>query len=158
MANSKLPLKFRRFNKLPRPRDHNNLGLVRPGGVRAVVAESVLAKYQLLILNRSRQRSPNLRALDRLIAVIRLGFWIKPNRLCRVAIFKPSTLLNFHRARRNEVSAAVFTEAESETRAERPAKHLIRAVVEMKRPNPNWGCPQIADQINPAFGTSINLY
>ena len=39
------------------------LRLVGPGGVRAVVAESVLAKHQLLILNRSRQRAPNLRAL-----------------------------------------------------------------------------------------------
>jgi hypothetical protein len=32
------------------------LRVVRPGGVRAVIAESVLAKHQLLILNRSRQR------------------------------------------------------------------------------------------------------
>jgi|SRR6516225_2650948 hypothetical protein len=37
------------------------LRLVRPGGAHAVVAESVLAKYQLLILDRSRQRAPNLR-------------------------------------------------------------------------------------------------
>jgi len=47
------------------------LKLSRPGGVRAVGAESVLAKHQLLILNRSRRRSPNLRVLDRLIA----GLW-----------------------------------------------------------------------------------
>ena len=32
--------------------------LVGPGGVRSVVAESVLVKQQLLILNRSRQRAP----------------------------------------------------------------------------------------------------
>ena len=37
--------------------------LVGPGGARAVVAESVLIKHQLLILNRSRRRSPNLRSL-----------------------------------------------------------------------------------------------
>jgi hypothetical protein len=36
----------------------------RPGGVRTVVAESVLTKHQLLILNRSRRRAPNLRILD----------------------------------------------------------------------------------------------
>src|SRR5215469_9667432 len=72
--------------------------LARPGGLRAVVAESVLAKHQLLILNRSRQRAPNLRFLDRLIAGF-CSLWIKPSRLRRVAIaFKPSTLLNFHRA------------------------------------------------------------
>jgi len=42
--------------------------LLGPGGIRSVVAESVLVKQQLLILNRSRQRSPNLLASDRLVA------------------------------------------------------------------------------------------
>jgi len=32
--------------------------LAGPGGARSVVAESVLVKHQLLILNRSRKRSP----------------------------------------------------------------------------------------------------
>jgi hypothetical protein len=34
--------------------------LLRPGGVRAVAAESLLLKHQLLISNRARQRAPNL--------------------------------------------------------------------------------------------------
>jgi hypothetical protein len=42
--------------------------LAGPGGARAVVAESVLVKHQLLILNRSRKRSPNLRSGDRVVA------------------------------------------------------------------------------------------
>ncbi len=42
--------------------------LVGPGGARSVVAESLLLKQQLLILNRSRKRSPNLRFSDRLVA------------------------------------------------------------------------------------------
>jgi hypothetical protein len=76
------------------------LRFVRSRGVRTVVAESVLAKHQLLILNRSRQcatKSPRP-APGRLIA--RIGsLWNKPNRLRRVAIaFKLSTLLNSHRA------------------------------------------------------------
>ena len=45
--------------------------IVQPGGVRAVIAESILTKHQLLILNRSRRRGPNLRTLDRLIAGFR---------------------------------------------------------------------------------------
>ena len=32
--------------------------LAGPGGARSVIAESVLVKHQLLILNRSRKRSP----------------------------------------------------------------------------------------------------
>ena len=39
--------------------------LMGPGGLRSVVAESVLVKQQLLILNRSRHRAPNLCASDR---------------------------------------------------------------------------------------------
>jgi hypothetical protein len=74
------------------------LKLVRPGGLRAVLAESVLAKHQLLILNRARRRTPNLRPLDRLIAGF-CSLWIKPGRLRRAAIaLKPSTFLSFHRA------------------------------------------------------------
>src|SRR5437773_995993 len=42
--------------------------LLGPGGIRSVVAESVLVKQQLLILNRSPQRSPNLLTSDRLVA------------------------------------------------------------------------------------------
>jgi len=33
------------------------------GGARSVVAESVLVKHQLLILNRARKRSPKLQSL-----------------------------------------------------------------------------------------------
>ena len=42
--------------------------LAGPGGARSVVAESLLLKQQLLILNRSRKRSPNLHFSDRLVA------------------------------------------------------------------------------------------
>jgi hypothetical protein len=34
--------------------------LLGPGGARSMVAESLLLKHQLLNLNRSRQRAPNL--------------------------------------------------------------------------------------------------
>jgi putative transposase len=46
--------------------------LLGPGGIRSVVAESVLVKQQLLILNRSRQRSPNLLTSERLVAGVAL--------------------------------------------------------------------------------------
>ena len=45
-----------------------------------MVAESVLVKQQLLILNRSRQRSPNLRTSDRLVAGL-CALLIRPARL-----------------------------------------------------------------------------
>src|SRR6266436_6769485 len=68
--------------------------LLGPGGIRSVVAESVLVKQQLLILNRSRQRSPNLRTSDRLVAGL-CALLIRPARLVRSAIvLRPSILLS----------------------------------------------------------------
>ena len=72
--------------------------LVGPGAARSVVAESVLVKHQLLILNRSRKRAPNLRFADRAVAGL-CALLVRPHRLIRSAIvLKPSTLLNLHRA------------------------------------------------------------
>jgi hypothetical protein len=42
--------------------------LARPGSLRSVVAESVLVKHRPLILNRGRNRVPNLSAAGRIIA------------------------------------------------------------------------------------------
>ena len=59
------------------------------------MAESVLVKHQLLILNRSRQRAPNLRLSDRMVAGWGALF-LRPSRLIRSAIvLKPSTLRTF---------------------------------------------------------------
>ena len=130
--------------------------IASPGGLRAVVAESILAKHQLLILNRSRRRAPNLRIRDRLIAGF-CSLWIQPSRLRRVAIaFKPSTLLSFHRALVQRKYRLLFSPKRRRKPGPKgPTADLIGAVVEMKKRNPTWGCPQIADQINLAFGTSI---
>src|SRR5215468_11176897 len=131
--------------------------LARRGGLRAVVAESVLVKHQLLILNRSRQRSPNLRIRDRLITGL-CSLWIKPSRFRRVAIvFKPSTLLSLHRALVQRKYRLLFSPKQRRKPGPKgPTADLIRAVVEMKKRNPSWGSPQIAEQINLAFGTCIN--
>src|ERR1700751_4350271 len=70
--------------------------LARPGGLRSVVAESLLVKHQLRILNRGRKRAPNLRVTERIIAGLGTLF-MKPARVLRSAIvLKPSTLLHLH--------------------------------------------------------------
>ena len=59
--------------------------LAGPGGARAVVAESVLVKHQLLILNRSWKRSPKRHFSDRLVGGL-CALLILPGRLIRSAI------------------------------------------------------------------------
>ena len=72
--------------------------LLGPGGVRSLVAESLLLKHQLLIVNRSRHRSPNMPSSDRILAGF-LALLLHPTRLLRAAIvLKPSTLLALHKA------------------------------------------------------------
>src|SRR5207244_6645112 len=69
-----------------------------PGGVRAVIAENLLLKQQLMVLRRARQRAPKLTRNDRLL----FGFWslfLSSARIRKVAIaLRPSTILTFHQA------------------------------------------------------------
>src|ERR1700680_1879258 len=72
--------------------------LLRPGGVRAVAAESLLLKHQLVISSRSRKRAPNLTTLDRFVLGLTTLF-INPHRIAKLgALVKPATLFKFHRA------------------------------------------------------------
>src|SRR5467141_2971151 len=72
--------------------------LARPGGFRAVVAESVLVRHQLLVLNRGRKRAPKLQVFDRIIAGL-CTLLMRPSRvLSSATVLKPSTLLHFHHA------------------------------------------------------------
>jgi putative transposase len=128
-----------------------------PGGTRAVIAESLLLKQQLLILNRSRKKAPRLRALDRIL--LGLGaILVSPQRILKVAVaVRPATLLRFHRALVRRKYQSLFS---SRTRhrpgPKGPSKELIATILEIKRLNPRFGCPRIAQQISHAFGLEID--
>ena len=95
---------------------------------------------------------PNLRATDRIIADL-CTLFMRPARVLRSAIvLKPSTRLHLHSVlRKTKVPDVVFAWAPPS------AWHqdLVEAVVAMKRRNPGWGCPRIAQQISLAFGVEI---
>ena len=72
--------------------------LMRSGGARTIVAESLLLKQQLLIITRCRRRAPDLRPLDRIVVGLCGGF-VRRARLHRCAIvLKPATILSFQRS------------------------------------------------------------
>jgi transposase InsO family protein len=131
--------------------------LLGSGGVKAVVAESLLLKHQLLIINRPRKRAPNLCAFQWLL----LGFWslfLHPRRILRSAvILKPSTLLRFHAAlKAHQYRRLHSRRRESKPGPKGPASELIRAIVELKQRNPRFGCRRIAQQLAKTFGIEIN--
>ena len=108
--------------------------LGRPGGVRAVIAENLLLKQQLIVLRRSRQRAPNLRVGDRLLC----GFgalFLSPGRIRKVAIgLRPSTVLTFHQALVRGKYRRLFSSSARPKKPgpKGPSESLIRAIVELK--------------------------
>ena len=131
--------------------------LLGRGGARSVVAESLLLKHQLLILNRSRARAPNLRPIDRVIAGLCAGL-MRPFRLLRSAIvLQPSTIMAFHRALVRRKYRLLFSpQRRGRPGPKGPAPELITAIVEMKRRNPRFGCRRIAQQLALMFGVEID--
>jgi hypothetical protein len=109
--------------------------LVRPGGVRAVVAESLVLKHQLLISSRARRRAPNLNSFDRLL--LGLGsLFVPPSRIPKLAvILKPRTLFRFHAALKRRKYRWLFSSG-GRPGPKGPSKELIDAIVEFKRRNP----------------------
>jgi putative transposase len=133
--------------------------LLRPGGVRAVSAESLVLKHQLLISNRFRRRAPNLTSIDRFVLGLATSF-VRPRRLPKLGVLvKPTTLLLFHKALVARKYRRLFSSASSPRRRpgpKGPAPELISAIIELKRRNPQFGCVRIAQQITHAFGVEID--
>jgi len=131
--------------------------LLGPGGVRSIVAESLLLKHQLLLLNGSRQRSPNLCACDRILGG-GMALLVRPTRLLRSAIvLKPSTLLGLHKALSKQKYRTLFSPNRPRKPGPKgPSAELIHAVVEMKQRNPNLGRPRIAQHIALLFNIQID--
>jgi hypothetical protein len=117
----------------------------------------VLVKHQLRILNRGRKRAPNLRAAERIIAGLCTLFMNRARVLRSAIVLQPSTLLHLHHVLTKRKYRMLF----SAQRRRRPGpkgphQELIDAIVEMKRRNPNWGCPRMAQQLAWAFGVEID--
>ncbi len=133
------------------------LRLLRPGGVRGLVAENLLLKHQLIILNRPRRRAPSLLRIDRLL--LGLGsLMLHRSRLSKVATaVRPVTILSFHRALVRRKYRALFSSRKTcRPGPKGPSASLIRAIVELKKRNPRFGSPRIARIISTTFGVEID--
>src|ERR1700730_8794683 len=132
--------------------------LCGPGGVRAVIAENLLLKQQLIVLRRARHRAPNLALSDRLIFALG-SLFLRPGRIRKVAIgVRPSTLLAFHQALLRRKYRRLFSSSPCPKKPgpKGPSDALIQAIVELKSRNPRFGCPRIALIISQTFGVAID--
>lgn len=131
--------------------------LLQPSEIKVVAAESLTLKKQLLVIQRSRSKAPNLTTIDRLIFGW-LTMLLSPRRITRSCIIlKPSTLLSFHKALVKQKYLWFCSSTDKwEPGHKRPNSDLIKAIVEIKQRNPRFGCPRIALIINNIFGIEIN--
>ena len=80
----------------------------RPGGAKAAIVESLLLKNQLLIINRSRRRTPNLTPFDRAFMGV-CSLFMNPDRIRKSAvILKSTTLLKFHNVLKKKYIVCCF--------------------------------------------------
>ena len=132
--------------------------LLGPGGVRAVTAESLLLKHQLIIVARSRRRAPNLTTVDRVVLGV-AALFISARRIPKLAVvLKPSTLFRLHRALVDQKYRRLFSSSGHRRKPgpKGPSAELIAVILEMKTRNPNFGYLRIAQQINYVFGVELD--
>ena len=81
-----------------------------------------------------------------------------PSRRLRCGrVLKPATRLQFHPVLiKRKYPMLFWSKRRARPGPKGPAQELSDAVVEMKRRNPSWGCPRIAQQIRLAFGVDLD--
>jgi len=133
--------------------------LLKPGGIKSIAAENLILRQQIIVIKRTRQRSPRLTQADRTLFAI-LAQIIPQRRLQKLAIIvQPATILKFHRALVKRKYRLLYS-------AKNPAKpgpkgpepELVKLVIEMKHRNSRMGYDRIAMQIYQAFGIEVDKH
>ena len=135
------------------------LKLLRPNGVKLLIAENNAMRKQLQVVSRGRKRSPPLTTSDRFVFGF-LACFIPEYRLHKVAfIFKPATILKFHKALVERKYSKLYSNRSKKISGRKPQdERIIDLVIEMKELNPPFGYGRIAMQIYEAFGIKVSRF
>jgi transposase InsO family protein len=131
--------------------------ITRPGGSKAMIAENIALRHQLMVSMRYRKRAPNLSTGDRVIFGL-LGSFISHNRLKKLAlVIKPITILKLHKALINRKYKNLFSKQSRKKPGQKgPQQEIVNAIIEMKKRNVSFGYLRIAMQIYQAFGIKLD--
>ena len=135
------------------------LRLLKPGGVKIVMAETMTMKQQLIVMKRGKKRSPKLTTYDRFVFGF-LAIFIGENRLRKVAVIvKPATILRFHKALVKFKYTCLYSNKSTKKRGPKgPDQDIINAVIAMKQCNPRFGYLRISMQLYEAFRVNISPF
>jgi transposase InsO family protein len=133
--------------------------LLRPGGLKSVAAENLILRQQLIVISRTRKRSPRLTQTDRTLFAL-LAHIIPTTRLRKLAItVKPATILKFHQAMVQKKYRALYSsKSPGKPGPKGPDQELIHLVVDIKHRNPRMGYDRIAMQVLQAFGVKVDKH
>jgi putative transposase len=131
--------------------------LIRPGGMTRVVAEHLILRQQLILLQRKRKRAPRLLTFDRMVFAIS-SLFIRTSRLPALSVvIAHSSVLALHRALVNRKYSLLFSNQRPKKPGPKgPSPELIKLVVEIKTNNPRYGCPKIALLVSKLLGDDIS--
>ena len=106
--------------------------LLGPGGARAIFADSLLTKQQLLIINRTRRRSPKLTALDRFLMGFCSLFLLRRHIQRAAVIIRPSTLFKFHQLLKQSKYRLLYSSGGNRKPGSKGlSRNIIAAIVDM---------------------------
>ena len=123
------------------------------------MAETIAMKQQLIVMNRSRKRSPTLATRDRFLFGL-LTMLIGRCRLQKIAvIIKSATILAFHKSLVKRKYSLLYSNKKKKVPDRKSQDQaLIDLVIDMKNRNPLFGYGRISMQIFEAFGISISRF
>ena len=136
------------------------LKMIKPGGGKAIAAENLAIKQQLIVIKRKSKvsKSPPLTPFQRIFFSF-LSYFMSEDQIKQMAvIISPNTIFKYHQLLKKRKYRLLFSSNNSQRRLgpKGPSKEVIDAVVEMKRRNPRMGCPKIALTISKVFGIDID--
>ena len=131
--------------------------LIGSGGVKAIIAENLIIKQQLIVLNRPRKKGPSLTTLERITFAL-LAFVVTPKRILKsCVIFKPQTWLDFRNYLVKRKYSKLFSaKQKAKPGPKGPSQELIDAIIDIKKENPTFGCPRIANFLKNNFDEPVD--
>jgi len=111
--------------------------MLRPCGAKALMAENISLRQQLIVIEHTRTRAPTLTIWQHL-SFAAFTFLILPKRLYKTAIvITLATLLKSHKALIKRKYSMLFTNKTKEKPGLKgPSTELIKLIIEMKKRRP----------------------
>ncbi len=94
--------------------------LFGPGGSKGLLAETLLVKHQLIVLNRSRRRAPNLTTWDRFLFGLTCFFMTQARVAKNTVVVSTATLFKYHQALVKRKYGRLFSSAHQKRMPEPP--------------------------------------